>query len=112
MSFLVIFVVSCGQSEAPSGNDVTFDVIGVQLYNEFIPCVGGSDFNQENVDKIMKDREIKQNEFSRLSSMTIETMWNEELDNLDKYYRIYQKERAASMLEKAIKKKFKKKKGT
>ena len=68
--------------------------------------------SQENVDKIMKDREIKQNEFSRLSSMTIETMWNEELDNLDKYYRIYQKERAASMLEKAIKKKFKKKKGT
>ena len=40
--------------EAPSGNDVTFDVIGVQLYNEFIPCVGGSDFNQENVDKMMK----------------------------------------------------------
>ena len=37
----LIFVVSCGQSEAPSGNDVTFDVIGVQLYNEFIPCVGG-----------------------------------------------------------------------
>ena len=54
MSFFLVFVVSCGQSEAPCGNDMTFDVIGVQLYNEFIPCVGGSDFNQENVDKMMK----------------------------------------------------------
>ena len=53
MSFFLVFIVSCGQSEAPSGNDMTFDVIGVQLYNEFIPCVGGSDFNQENVDKMM-----------------------------------------------------------
>ena len=33
---------------------MTFDVVGVQFYNEFIPCVGGSDFNQENVDKMMK----------------------------------------------------------
>ena len=54
MSFFLIFVVSCGQSEAPSGNDMTFDVIGVQLYNEFIPCVGGSDFNQKNVDNMLK----------------------------------------------------------
>ena len=54
MSFLLVFTVSCGQSEAPSGNDITFDVVGVEFYNEFIPCVGGVDFNQENVDKMMK----------------------------------------------------------
>ena len=54
MSFFLIFVVSCGQSEAPNGNNLTFDVVGVEFYNEFIPCVGGSDFNQENVDKMMK----------------------------------------------------------
>ena len=54
MSFFLVFTVSCGQSEAPSGNNLTFDVVGVEFYNEFIPCVGGSDFNQENVDKMMK----------------------------------------------------------
>ena len=54
MSFFLVFTVSCGQSEAPSGNNLTFDVVGVEFYNEFIPCVGGSDFNQESVDKMMK----------------------------------------------------------
>ncbi|HAH67922.1 MAG TPA: hypothetical protein DCL68_05265 [Gammaproteobacteria bacterium] len=54
MSFFLVFTVSCGQSEAPSGNNLTFDVVGVEFYNEFIPCVGGEDFNQENVDKMMK----------------------------------------------------------
>ncbi len=54
LSFFLVFVVSCGQSEAPSENNVTFDLVGVEFYNEFIPCVGGSDFNQENVAKMMQ----------------------------------------------------------
>ena len=54
MSFFLVFDVSCGDSEAPSENNVTFDLVGFEFYNEFIPCVGGSDFNQENVDKMMK----------------------------------------------------------
>ena len=54
LSFCFMFIVLFEQSEAQSTDDVTFDVIGVQLYNEFIPCVGGPDFNQENVDKMMK----------------------------------------------------------
>ena len=53
LSFCFMFIVLFEQSEAQSTHDVTFDVIGVQLYNEFIPCVGGPDFNQENVDKMM-----------------------------------------------------------
>ena len=54
LSFCFMFIVLFEQSEAQSTDDVTFDVIGVKLYNEFIPCVGGPDFNQENVDKMMK----------------------------------------------------------
>ena len=54
LSLCFMFIVLFGQSEAQSADDVTFDVIGVKLYNEFIPCVGGPDFNQENVDKMMK----------------------------------------------------------
>ena len=51
LSLALVFVVSCGQSEAASGNDVTYDLVGVEFYNEFIPCVGGADFNQQNVDQ-------------------------------------------------------------
>ena len=54
LSLALVFVVSCGQSEAPTENNVTFDLIGIEFYNEFIPCVGGADFNQENVDEMMK----------------------------------------------------------
>ena len=54
LSLALVFVVSCGQSEAPTENNVTFDLVGVEFYNEFIPCVGGADFNQENVDEMMK----------------------------------------------------------
>jgi len=54
MSFLLVFIVSFGQPEATSENHVTFDLVGFEFYNEFIPCVGGPDFNQENVDKMMK----------------------------------------------------------
>jgi hypothetical protein len=54
LSLALVFVVSCGQSETPTGNNVTFDLVGIEFYNEFIPCVGGADFNQENVDEMMK----------------------------------------------------------
>jgi len=42
------------QSQSDNHGDVTYDLVGVEFYNEFIPCVGGSDFNQENVDEMMK----------------------------------------------------------
>ena len=45
MSFLLVFIVSFGQPEATSENHVTFDLVGFEFYNEFIPCVGGTDFN-------------------------------------------------------------------
>ena len=42
------------QSQSDNHGDVTYDLVGVEFYNEFIPCVGGSDFNQENVDEIKR----------------------------------------------------------
>ena len=46
-------IVSCGRS-GTSTNNVAYDLVGVKFYNEFIPCVGGSDFNQENVSNMMQ----------------------------------------------------------
>ena len=47
--FGMIFLVSCGQSSNSNDANITYDLVGVEFYNEFIPCVGGEDFNQENV---------------------------------------------------------------
>ena len=52
--FGMIFLVSCGQSSNSNDANITYDLVGVEFYNEFIPCVGGEDFNQENVDSMMK----------------------------------------------------------
>ena len=52
--FGMIFLVSCGQSSNSNDANITYDLVGVEFYNEFIPCVGGEDFNQENVDNMMK----------------------------------------------------------
>ena len=32
LSLALVFVVSCGQSEAPTENNVTFDLIGIEFY--------------------------------------------------------------------------------
>jgi len=54
LSLGLVMLISCGQSTSSSDESVAYDLVGVEFYNEFIPCVGGSDFNQENVDKMMK----------------------------------------------------------
>ena len=68
--------------------------------------------SEENVERILKDKEDKEQELTVLEKTSIEQMWISELDNLEEIYQVYQKQRAASMLEKAPKKKLKKKKKT
>ena len=68
--------------------------------------------SEENVERILKDKEGKEQELTVLEKTSIEQMWISELDNLEEIYQVYQKQRAASMLEKAPKKKLKKKKNT
>ena len=47
----LMLTISCSQSTS-SDQGVVYDLVGVEFYNEFIPCVGGEDFTQENVAKI------------------------------------------------------------
>ena len=54
LSLGLLLIVSCGQSSTSSDNSVSYDIVGVNFYNEFIPCVPGSDFTQENVDSMMQ----------------------------------------------------------
>jgi DNA topoisomerase-2 len=51
----------------------------------------------ENVDKILKEYQIKQTELERIKNKTIETMWSEELDELLEEYRKYKEVRENSM---------------
>ena len=68
--------------------------------------------SEENVERILKDKQNKEHELTELEKTSIEQLWIRELDHLEEIYETYQKQRAASMLEKAPKKKLKKKKTT
>ena len=48
---------------------------------------------QENVDRILKEKEAASQELDALRIMTLETMWYNELNKLEKEYDIYQKKR-------------------
>ena len=54
LSLGLVMIISCGQSGTSTDNNVAYDLVGVEFYNEFIPCVGGSDFNQESVANMMQ----------------------------------------------------------
>ena len=51
LSLGLVMIISCGQPGTSTDNDLTYNLVGVEFYNEFVPCVGGSDFNQENVER-------------------------------------------------------------
>ena len=48
---------------------------------------------QENVDRILKEKDEASKELTDLRSMTLETMWYNELTHLEKEYDVYQKKR-------------------
>jgi DNA topoisomerase-2 len=48
---------------------------------------------QENVDRILKEKDEASKELTDLRSMTLETMWHNELTHLEKEYDVYQKKR-------------------
>ena len=49
---------------------------------------------QENVDKIMKEKDEAEEELNVLKKTTLENMWLNELEILDNEYNTYQKKRA------------------
>ena len=67
------------------------------------------DVEEENMEKLLKQRDIKMEELSELDKMTIENMWVNELDMFSEKYLEYKRERKGRLLGKEVKKKRKKK---
>lgn len=61
--------------------------------------------SEENVEKLLKEHQEKQDELERIKSTTIEQMWLSELEILEQEYQEYQKEREQSQLGEPKKKK-------
>jgi len=61
--------------------------------------------SEENVEKLLKEHEEKQDELERIKSTTIEQMWLSELEILEQEYQEYQKERKKAQLGENKKKK-------
>jgi len=49
--------------------------------------------SEENVEKLLKDHQLKQAELHKIEATTIQEMWLQELEELEKEYKLYQKER-------------------
>ena len=54
--------------------------------------------SEENVDKLLKEHNAKQDELDRIKAITIQQMWLSELDILEHEYKEYQKEREQSQI--------------
>ena len=54
LSLGLLVFISCGQSNSSNKENLAYDFVGVEFYNEFIPCIAGSDFSQENVSSMMQ----------------------------------------------------------
>jgi len=52
---------------------------------------------EENVDKLLKDKENKETELEQIKNTTINKMWISELDNLREQYIEYKDERSRLM---------------
>ena len=66
--------------------------------------------SQENVERLMKEKETNEEFYASLKKKTIENIWNEELEEFKKHYIEYKKEREAIQTPSVQKKKLKVKK--
>ena len=64
---------------------------------------------EENIVKLRNERDVKKHELEVLKETTIENMWIDELDILEKQYRVYVEERTARQMGVSSKKKVVKK---
>ena len=66
--------------------------------------------SEENVEKLLKEKDEKEMELNIIKKTSIENMWIVELERLEASYKDYQKKRASAMMELVVKKTIKKKK--
>lgn len=86
-----------------------YDIIDEDEEYKYLRTMKIEDVEEENMEKLLKQRDLKIKELSELEKMTVENIWMNELDIFSEKYLEYKRERAARLLGKEVKKKRKKK---
>ena len=86
-----------------------YDIIDEDEEYKYLRTMKIEDVEEENMEKLLKQRDIKIKELSELEKMTVENIWMNELDIFSEKYLEYKRERSARLLGKEVKKKRKKK---
>jgi DNA topoisomerase-2 len=87
-----------------------FDMIGDDEEYKYLRSMPIDSVIQENVDKLLKEKDEKMKQIKLLEKTTIQTMWKDELVVFEREYEIYRKERQARASGTELKKKLKVKK--
>jgi DNA topoisomerase-2 len=74
--------------------DNKYDVIDGDTEYRYLRSMPIDSVLEENVDKLLKEKGEKEKELSILMELTVETMWNDELDILIKQYQQYRTQRS------------------
>jgi DNA topoisomerase-2 len=73
--------------------DKDYDTIDGDTEYKYLIRMPMDSVSEENVDKLLKEHQLKQDELERIKETTIQQMWLSELDILEHEYLEYQKER-------------------
>jgi len=73
--------------------DKDYDTIDGDTEYKYLIRMPMDSVSEENVDKLLKEHQLKQDELDRIKETTIQQMWLSELDILEQEYLEYQKER-------------------
>ena len=86
-----------------------YDIIDEDNEYKYLRTMKIEDVEEENMEKLLRQRDIKIKELNSLKKTTIEAMWKNELDLFVEKYQEYKCERASRLLGKEIKKRRRKK---
>jgi len=78
--------------------DKEFDTIEDDDEFKYLVRMPMDSVSEENVDKLLKEHQLKTDELERIKSTTIQQMWLSELEILENEYQEYQKEREQAQL--------------
>jgi DNA topoisomerase-2 len=78
--------------------DKDYDVIDDDVEYKYLVKMPMDSVSEENVEKLLKEHQLKEQELDRVKGTTIHQMWLSELENLENEYREYQVERAQAQL--------------
>ena len=86
-----------------------YDIVDGDEEFKYLRTMKIEDVEEENMEKLLRQRNIKITELKALKNMTVEQMWETELDLFMDKYEEYKRERRGRLLGKEVKKKKRKK---